>query len=158
MNLYVIRHAEAADPAEHATDDERPLTTAGRAQTRRLAVALAKHGIKPPVVLTSPLVRARQTAEGLLTAWKAKKAALRECAELAPGGKSKDLAKVLSNLEADAAAVGHNPDLEQHIAWLIGSKKARVAMAKAAVACLLVEPPVVKGCATLLWLVTPEWL
>src|SRR3954466_7196461 len=91
MNLYLIRHAEAADPAEHATDEERPLTDRGRDQAKRLGAALARHEVRPAVVLTSPLVRARQTAEGLLAAWKSKGPALRECPELAPGGRSKRL-------------------------------------------------------------------
>jgi probable phosphoglycerate mutase len=62
MLLYVIRHADAADPAEYATDEERPLTQLGHAQVRRLAATLPKHGVQPAVVLSSPLVRAWETA------------------------------------------------------------------------------------------------
>ena len=158
MLLYLIRHAEAAGHELHATDEERPLTAEGQAQTKRLAAALHRHGLRPDVILCSPLVRTRQTAEGLLAGWKSKGPKLRKCAELAPGGDAMELAEMLAEVEGDVALVGHNPDLEEHLAWLLGSKKVRLAMAKAAVACLRCEPPVGKGCAVLLWLVTPEWV
>jgi phosphohistidine phosphatase len=156
MLLYVIRHATAADPAEHATDEERPLTDEGRAEVKRLAATLPKHGVRPAVVLSSPLVRAWQTAEGVVHGLKPHPP-LRECAVLAPGGRSKKLAEVLAEQVGDVAIVGHNPDLEEHVAWLIGSRKAQVTMAKGAVACLRCEGPFDKGCATLLWLLTPEF-
>lgn len=157
MLLYVIRHAEAADPAEHATDAERPLTDVGHDQVRRLSATLPKHGVRPTVILSSPLVRAWQTAAGLLHGLEPQPP-LRECLALAPGGAAKALAEVLEAQEGDVVIVGHNPDLEEHIAWLIGSRKARVAMAKGAVACLRCGSKIGKGCASLRWLLTPEFV
>jgi phosphohistidine phosphatase len=156
MLLYVIRHATAADPAEHATDEERPLTSEGRKEVKLLAATLPKHGVRPTVILSSPLVRAWETAEGLVPALKPRPA-LEECLVLAPGGKARELAAVLAEQTGDVAIVGHNPDLEEHLAWLIGSRKAQVELAKGAVACLRCEGPFEKGCATLVWLITPEF-
>lgn len=156
MLLYVIRHAEAVDPAECATDEERPLTKKGHAQAKRLAAMLHQQDVRLSVVLSSPLVRAWETAEGVIAGLKPKPS-LVECAVLAPGGDSSELAAWLERQPGDTALVGHNPDLEQHIAWLIGSRKAQVAMAKAAVACLDCDRPFGKGCATLRWLVTPDF-
>lgn len=156
MLLYVIRHADAADPADYATDEERPLTEVGHAQVQRLAATLPQHGVRLAVVFSSPLVRAWQTAEGLLLGWQPRPA-LQECSALEPGGSVKELAQLLQEQTGDVAVVGHNPDLEWHIAWLIGSRKAQVAMAKGAVACLDCEHPLRKGCATLRWLITPDF-
>src|SRR5262249_1281613 len=107
----------------------------GFAQARALAPALQQHGVRLEVVLTSPLLRARQTAEGLLEHWPDPKPELRQCDELAPDVKSSKLARFLRKLRKDSVAlVGHQPDLSAHVAWLVGSKKAQLDVAKAGIA------------------------
>jgi phosphohistidine phosphatase SixA len=54
--------------------------------------------------------------------------------------------------------VGHQPDLGEFAAWLIGSKKAQIDIAKAGVAFIHCEKEVTKGGGSLEWLVPPEWL
>src|SRR5262249_682483 len=72
---------------------------------------------------------------------------------------SKKLAKCLLKLEADnLLLVGHEPDLGQHTAWLIGSKKVRVDFAKAGIAWVECDSAPQKGAGALRWLVTPKWL
>jgi phosphohistidine phosphatase len=160
MDLYLIRHAEAAPPGEADVHDdaERPLTPAGRAQCGPLAKALLKLGVRLDRVATSPLLRARQTAEELLAHWSAPVPELDQCEALAPGAKPRKLARYLWKKGAGSIAlVGHMPDLGEHAAWLIGSKKAQLELAKAGAARIECEKLPAKGSGTLTWLITPAW-
>ncbi len=159
MELYLIRHADAVPLGEQGitSDAERPLTDTGKVQARALSAALQQHGVQLDKLLTSPLVRARQTAEGIVAPWVGAAPDIEECAALAPGGKSKDLAREVREHGGEVIGlVGHQPDLAEHVAWLIGSKKAHLDMAKAGVAAIRCGEPR-KGGGMLLWLVTPEW-
>ncbi len=163
MQIYLIRHADAeplgAGGADN--DEERALTGKGLGQTEELARFFKRLGVDPGAVLTSPLVRSRQTAERLL-----EKMGLGEgkCEliledELAPGGSCKGLAKRLSKLSSPVVfLVGHEPDLGRFTAWLIGSKRAQVELAKAGVAYVDANAPLGKACGSLVWLVTPTLL
>jgi phosphohistidine phosphatase SixA len=62
--LYLLRHADAGDPEGWTgPDDARPLSGKGEKQSRRLGKLLASVGFAPSVILTSPKLRAKQTAE-----------------------------------------------------------------------------------------------
>jgi phosphohistidine phosphatase len=161
MDLYLIRHADALPLGEGGiTDDaERPLSPDGRSQAQKLGSGLQRRHVRLELVLTSPLLRARQTAEGMLTSWAEPKPELRLCDELGPGGSPKKLARFLRELGDDAVAlVGHQPDLGSHAAWLIGSKKAQVDFGKGGAAYITCAKQPRKGEGTLIWLVTAEWL
>ncbi len=161
MNLYVIRHADAAPLGEGGVtrDEERPLTAKGVDQARQVAVGLQKGGIRPALLLTSPLRRARQTAEEMLQHWQPPVPGLQVCDELAPGGSRRKLARLLATLGVDPiGVVGHQPDLGRLIGWLIGSKKTQIDLAKAGVAFLSCADNPGKGSAALVWMVTPERL
>jgi phosphohistidine phosphatase len=160
VNLFLIRHAEALPRAENGVpDEERPLTDKGRAQARRVAEALHKQGIQLDVLVTSPLVRAQQTAEEIRAHWPAPAPEVVICEELAPGVRHKKLARwLLGAGEENVALVGHEPDLSDFIGWLIGSKRARIVLRKGSVAAVTCESDPVKGGATLAWLVTQRWL
>src|SRR5262249_47316385 len=139
-------------------DADRALTEQGHTQAHALVPALRGRVARLDVVLTSPLLRARQTAEDLLENWPDPKPELRQCEELAPDAKASKLARVLRKLRKDwVALVGHQPDLSAHITWLIGSKKAQLDMAKAGIARITCAEPPDKGTGTLLWLISPEW-
>jgi phosphohistidine phosphatase len=161
VDLYLIRHAEASPLGEQGiqADEDRPLTEAGQSQAGQVGSGLRGRGPLPEVVLTSPLVRARQTAERLLAQWPAPAPELRLCDELAPGGKRRKLARALNDVGRERIAlVGHEPDLSEWAAWLIGSRKARLDLPKAGVACIHCDGQVKKGGGTLVWLVPPDWL
>lgn len=104
MRVYLCRHAEAApgDP-----DELRELSAAGREQARGLASRLAALPEPPAVVLTSPLLRARQTAEEIATATGAR--VLVE-PRLAPGATAELLREALDASMGAVATVGHQPD------------------------------------------------
>jgi phosphohistidine phosphatase len=160
MDLYLIRHAEAAPLGEGGVQDdaERPLTPAGQAQCEPLARALQRLSVRLDRVATSPLLRARQTAEGILANWPAPLPELDLCDALAPGVKARKLARYLwKKGSGSVALVGHMPDLAEHAAWLIGSKKAQLEIAKAGVAFIECEKLPAKGSGTLTWLATPAW-
>jgi phosphohistidine phosphatase len=161
VDLYLIRHAEAAPLGEEGVtnDESRPLTGKGEEQARQLALGFRARGIHLGLVLTSPLLRARQTAERMLEEWSNPAPELRVCRELTPGSKRRKLSRVLMQLgSAPLAVVGHEPDLSQYAAWLIGSKKAQLDLAKAGVAYVSCDQKLNKGSGRLIWLVPPEWL
>jgi phosphohistidine phosphatase len=160
MELYLIRHADAVPRGENDTtpDEDRPLTPTGEGQSRSIATGLQRKGVALQLLLTSPLLRARQTVEGMLKAWSGAAPEVQICDELTPGTKPRKLAKFLKALEREPVAlVGHEPDLSEWAAWLIGGKKANLALAKAGVAQISCPEGVDKGAGTLVTLVTPEW-
>jgi phosphohistidine phosphatase len=160
MRLYVIRHADAVAHGRDGIerDEDRPLTDGGQEQARRLAKALRDQGVTLDRVLSSPLLRAKQTAEGMVAAWGNGAPELTESDALTPGTKKKKLIRDLLASGGDAVAVvGHNPDLSELIGWLIGEKNASVSLAKAGVACIEFEGSPCKECGRLEWLVSPEW-
>jgi phosphohistidine phosphatase len=160
MDLYLIRHAEAVsrEDVNGMADEDRPLTDAGRDQCRALAAALQARRVTLHKVVSSPLVRARQTAEVLIEHGPTPKPELVECDELAPGGRAKKVTRCLLGLEGDSiAVVGHMPDLGEYLGWLIGEKKVGVTLAKAGVALVRFDGAPDKGAGRLAWLVTPLW-
>jgi phosphohistidine phosphatase len=160
MDIYLIRHADAVPLGQNgaADDAERKLTELGHAQAQALGKALQDRGVHAATVVASPLVRARQTAEGLLGAWSRPTNELMVCPALAPGGKPRKLARYLEKLNAASVVlVGHRPDIETFAAWLIGSKKARIDLEKAGAALVRSEGEPGKGCGALVWVVTPAW-
>ena len=102
MRLFLVRHAEAA-PGE--PDELRPLTSAGRAAARELGERLAVE--QPAAVVSSPLLRARETAEQI-----ARPAGLTAEADdrLAPGATADDLRATVASRGETVVAVGHQPD------------------------------------------------
>lgn len=163
MQFYLIRHADAEPLGSTGaqSDEDRALTSKGLEQTEDLARFFKRLGVEPGAILTSPLVRSRQTAERLLEKMGLGegKCQLTVEEELAPGGSCKRLAKRLSKLSSAVVfVVGHEPDLGRFTAWLIGSKRAHIELAKAGVACVDAKAPLEKGCASLVWLVTPGLL
>jgi phosphohistidine phosphatase len=162
MDVYLIRHAEAAPLGQAgATEDfDRPLTETGRTQSKKLAQALPKRGVHIERLLVSPLVRAQQTAEPLAAAWGLPTDAVVTCKALAPGGKCRKVAEWVNERPVAAIGlVGHRPDLNELAAWLIGSKRAKVALDKAGVALIQVDDSELeKGSGELVWLLPEGWV
>jgi phosphohistidine phosphatase len=161
MKVYFLRHADAL-PEDGETircDEERPLSEIGQQQVAKLASAISKVGLTFDLVLTSPLQRCRETSGLLLTALGRTAAEANDLDLLAPGGSTKKLMKYLRTLEVNSILlVGHNPDLGEHVAYLMGDKDAQVKLAKGALACIECEASPRKAEGELVFLVTPEWL
>ncbi len=159
LHLYLIRHAEAVPHGDpNYEDDDRPLTDEGRDEARRLGATLASHGVRFDRVLSSPLPRARQTAEEMLSVLPDPKPELQLADELTPGAKRRKIDRLLLKYDEPAIAlVGHQPDLGEYAGRLIGSKKASVEFQKSGIACIACEEAPGKGSGSLLWLLTPTW-
>ena len=111
MRVLIVRHAEAA-PGK--PDELRPLTAAGRDQARGLGRQLRKEGIAADAVVTSPLLRARETASAL---------GLGEPVvdeRLAPGATAADVRDACSGRGDTVVVVGHQPDMGRAAAELSG--------------------------------------
>jgi phosphohistidine phosphatase len=101
MRLVIVRHAEAAP----GTPDElRTLTETGVEQARQLGERLRSQGIEPDIVLTSPLLRARQTGAALGFG------APEPHTALAPGATDEDVRKAVTGRGDTVIVVGHQPD------------------------------------------------
>lgn len=112
MQLYLVRHAEAA---AGTPDELRPLTLAGRTQARELGKRLRRKGVSPDTVLTSPLLRARETAALL---GRALGAVPVPDERLAPGATASSLVAALEGRGEVVVAVGHQPDCSRIAAAL----------------------------------------
>jgi len=156
MELYLLRHAHAGDPAKWTGDDAvRPLSARGRAQCERLGSFLASIGFRPDAIVSSPLARALETAELVAGSLGA---AVTLDDRLGIGF---DMA-ALGDLVRDSGAwtrlvvVGHDPDFSELLAELTGAPS--IPMRKATLARVDLEPPPTPGAGTLRWLVPPDLL
>ena len=114
MLIFLVRHGHA-DPGE--PDELRELSARGRAEAGDAGERLASHASTPLLVLTSPLVRARQTAERIA---KATAAELRTEERLRPGATAASLRAAVEDEEAPVAVVGHQPDCSEIARELTG--------------------------------------
>jgi phosphohistidine phosphatase len=114
VRLYLVRHAEAA-PGE--PDELRPLTPAGRETAKSLGKQLAADGVRPSAILTSPLLRARETAAELGRAVGVEPEADER---LSPGASPEDIREAVSGRGEVVLVVGHQPDFGQAAAALGG--------------------------------------
>ncbi len=130
MYLYLIRHAIANDCDPNATDiiaadESRPLTKLGRKKMAQVADRLQKSGLKFDLMMTSPLVRARQTAEILMGSELSPQ--LEISSDLAPGGNLQSWLEEWGSRSSDRqismlALVGHEPNLSEWAELLIFDK------------------------------------
>lgn len=161
MRLYIVRHAiAAARGTPGLADDERPLTEEGVTKMKKAAPGLARIGAIPDLILTSPLVRARQTAEIIQKAL-GNKIPLRAAEALSPSGTREAIyEEIRRNAKSEALMlVGHQPSLGElagALAW--GSAEHYVELKKGGMCALDLEQlsPVPRG--TLLFLLTPSIL
>lgn len=156
IDLYLVRHAHAGNPVKWAAADElRPLSARGLRQATRLGDFLASAEVGPVAIVTSPKVRARQTADVLGAALSGD---VRLDERLADG-LSIDLLRALVG-ETDVAdglmLVGHDPDFSEVASVLVG---APIVVRKGAVVRLALERDAVDaGAGILRWLIPPEAL
>ncbi|HJV64994.1 MAG TPA: histidine phosphatase family protein [Geomonas sp.] len=123
MIIHIVRHAEAVDRSEDIPEEHRYLTPRGRNRFRKAAKALRKTGAAPDVILTSPLVRAVQTADLLAEALRYK-GELLVAPLLSPGFRPQKLDRLLK-LYPDAkelVLVGHEPDLGIVVGRLVAAE------------------------------------
>ena len=159
IELYLIRHGVAAERGDAWPDDaKRPLTDEGIDKLRKSAQGLERLGVSFEVLLTSPFVRARQTAE-VIAGELHPRPHIVAADSLVPGGTYQS---VMADLEKHArrarvALVGHEPGIGELAARLIGTRHA-IEFKKGAICRIDVDqlPPSASG--DLRWLLTPKIL
>jgi len=156
VQLYFFRHGVAEKRSEWKDDDDlRPLTDDGRTAIVRSAVMLTRLGVAPEVILTSPLVRARQSAEIVGEALGVADKVVDDL-RLAHGFGRKQLAAILADhpKAESVMVVGHEPEFSATIGELTG---ARVACKKGSLALVEVSDRAsLRG--QLVWLLQPKVL
>ncbi|HYL64225.1 MAG TPA: phosphohistidine phosphatase SixA [Candidatus Methylomirabilis sp.] len=159
MQLYVVRHGLAIDPEDPKSppDPERYLTEEGLQKTKRVAAAVANLSAAADLLLSSPYVRAMQTAEVFADALDYPKQKIRRTDSLLPGAGAHLLFRELAK-DKDSSSVfvfGHSPQLDDVVAAALGAKHHVTSLKKAGVALLelkRVSPP----SGQLVWLITPK--
>lgn len=156
MDVILVRHAEAEEleSRQGLTDEIRELTPLGLRQAEALAAFFVKMNIQPGTVVTSPLLRALQTAEPLVKL--AQKSELLECDYLIAGiYKPRKLAEFLSRIEATPIVlVGHMPEIGQYAAWMLDEDEP-LRFVKGQAMCIRFDEASEKGSGNLAWTVTP---
>jgi phosphohistidine phosphatase len=156
MLLYIVRHAyayEHGDP-RWQDDSKRPLEPEGAERFRRGMKELAKRGMEPKVIASSPYVRCRQTADLVAKAVDGQTEVI-ELEALAPGSDLDELLRWSRGQKAESIAwVGHSPDVEYLAAAIISEGDANLRFAKGAVAAIRMDGDLAPGRGELQWLVT----
>lgn len=159
MDIYIIRHAIAVDEGTpgYEDDSQRPLTDKGRKKMRQIARGLRALGVEFDLILSSPYVRARETAEIVADVFKMKKK-LDFTDNLIPMGEPDLLIAELNEKDSvqSIALVGHEP----HLSTLVGlltteGKQLDVTLKKGGVCLLSADDLHQEHRATMEWLLTP---
>ncbi len=163
VKLYLIRHGIAQIATDEIEDGARSLTKSGRQKTEKVAQRLLNLGLQFELIATSPLVRARQTAEILKTVGLSPQ--IEECKYLAPDG---NISSWLDNWfaprkyapDAQIALVGHEPCLSNWAEILIwGEARDRLVLKKAGtIGIKLPETGSPLGRSHMFWLTPPKYL
>lgn len=164
MDIYLLRHGIAAErsPARFPDDDLRPLNARGREQVRKIARAMQRLELGIDLILSSPLLRARQTAEAAAKGLDLKdRVQIEEL--LAPGGDFAELVSAIAELHpmpANLLLVGHEPHLSGLLSFLSsGRPNLRAELKKGGLARLAVRGKIsFEPRATLKWLLPPRLL
>lgn len=157
--LYLVRHAIAAERGDDWPDDtKRPLTADGVSRFRAVVEGLVWFGVELDEIYSSPLVRARQTAD-LLSAGLAHRPAVRTLDELAPAYEPAQVLTALARRvkRRRVALVGHEPDLGELAAALIGAQRA-LPFRKGGVCRIDVDRLGASAAGSLIWFLPPKVL
>ncbi len=159
MQLYIVRHGIAIDREDPQcpAEAERYLTEEGIEKTKQVAKAISALRLQVDLMVSSPYVRAMQTAEIFAGAFEYSKQKITKTDALLPGAQAPLFFRELAK-EKQAATVfcfGHAPNVDELVAAAVGAKHQITAMKKAAVAALelkRISPPA----GQLIWLLTPK--
>ena len=159
MKIFLVRHAVAFERsrARWPIDPLRPLTPAGKRKFRKAARGLARCLPKAAIMLTSPYIRARDTATLLAKAMCSAKPV--ECPELAPGESARKAFELLrSRPEKVLVLVGHEPNLSTFVSTALASEQAglKIEFKKGGAACLEFPGRIEPGRAILKWVLPPR--
>lgn len=159
--VYLVRHGMAEETSATVPDEERHLTSEGREILQRAAVGLRHLGITPEAILTSPLVRAVETAR-ILARPVAPDVGIQPCPALAPGSPLAAIFNLLADYQGagEILLVGHEPTMGELASCLLsgspGIAKLRFKPGAVAAINLPALPPEAPG--SLQWFLRAEHL
>ncbi len=159
MDLLVIRHAIAADPADYPDDAVRPLTPEGKKKMRQGALGLRRVVPAIDLLATSPLTRAVETADIVSHAYDDLATLL--VPVLAPGHPPGAVAQWLDSQRRHTvvAIVGHEPGLSRMVSWFLsGSERGFIELKKGAACLVSFAGAIGAAGATLVWALAPSQL
>lgn len=157
MEIYILRHAIAEDAADGQSDADRQLTPAGEAKLRRVLARAREGGLKPDVILTSPYVRAVQTAEIAKSELGVDNEPV-QSKTLVPFSNPFDIWDEVREYASvkQILLAGHNPVLSSLVCFLIGAAGHAIDLKKSALARVDVQSRSPQPRGTLVWLLTPR--
>jgi phosphohistidine phosphatase len=161
MNLYLLRHGIAVERGTpgFARDADRPLTPDGERKLQLIGEAMRALDLTFHLILSSPYLRARQTAEVIAKSLDARKK-LEFADSLVPDGSTHELVQFLNRLRPQPDSVmlvGHEPYLSGLVSLLVSGKESCSVVLKKGGLCKLTTESLKHGrCATLEWLLTPK--
>jgi phosphohistidine phosphatase len=157
--LYLVRHAIAAERGEEWPDDtKRPLTETGITRFKEAVEGLARLDVEIDEIFTSPLVRTKQTAT-LLADGLGNKTSVKSLEALAPGHAPRQVMNELSRTakRRRIALVGHEPGLGELAAHLLGAARP-LPFKKGGVCCIAIQGLTSRRAGELLWFLPPRVL
>lgn len=161
LELYIIRHGLAGiSIQDKMADDERPLEKKGKRIMKDVAKGLKKLKISFDIVLSSPLLRAKETAE-IVNDYCGNTKKIKETELLSPGASFNDLIEFLNNLKDSktVAIVGHEPFLSCFASYCLSkNNNSFINLKKGAVIKLEINEVIKPGECNLLWLMEPKHL
>ncbi len=159
MDLYIVRHAIAVERGTpgYEDDSQRPLTEEGRKKMKKIVKGLRQLEVEPDLILTSPYVRARDTAEILAKGLKLKDKLAFSDNLIPPGNFDQLIDEIIEKYSVDSLAlVGHEPMLSSFVGFLMtGSPNSTITLKKGGVCLLSSEDFRQQHRAMLQWLLTP---
>jgi len=164
MNLYIVRHAIAVEAGTPGYEDDslRPLTGKGKKRMKKVARGLKELEAEINLILTSPYLRAAETAKILRKVFDLSKEDVLETEHLAPAGNGDALIALINEKYASAeniALVGHEPSLSNLISILVsGDPNLSLTLEKGGICRLSVDALQYARCAALDWLLSPSQL
>ncbi|MFZ5883174.1 MAG: phosphohistidine phosphatase SixA [Chloroflexota bacterium] len=158
MKLYLVRHAIAEDSAEYEDDSLRPLTEKGRDKMKKIAAALRELGVAPDLIVSSPYLRASQTAAILAKELKYKEELTYSEALTPMSEPDVMIGEINEKYTVDELMlVGHEPSLSALAGVLLtGSAEIAINLKKGGVCCLSADNLRHDRKAALEWLITPK--
>jgi len=157
MRVYLLRHGIAEDKGRGGKDSERELTAEGCTELKRILKVAAKAGVKPALILTSPYVRARDTAK-LAKKYLGTEEDLLETETLVPEAQPQMVwAEVCDHRKQESLMlVSHNPLMEQLVSFFLGTPTLQVDFKKGAIVAMEIANFRGEPKAVLLWAMTPD--
>jgi len=157
MEIYLLRHGIAEEAEVGISDSDRALTVKGERKLREVLERARGAGVDPTVILTSPLLRARQTAQ-VAGEVLGRRNSLVDCPALEPGASPEQVWEAIRD-HKDARSVmlvGHEPQFSALYAYLLNAPSLQVNVKKGSLGRIDVERPGSSPRGVLRWLITPS--